>query len=60
MEQFSKAIKLSFLHDPNPRVFALINTELLASSGEHWMGIVMNKTQNAVAILTVLLEDLNG
>ena len=43
MEQFSKAIKLSFLHDPNPRVFALINTGLLASSGEHWMGIVMNK-----------------
>ena len=43
MEQFSKAIKLSFLHDPNPRVFTLINTGLLASSGEHWMGIVINK-----------------
>ena len=43
MEQFSKAIKLSFLHNPNPRVFTLINTGLLASSREHWMGVVMNK-----------------
>ena len=32
--------------DPNPLVFALINTGDLASNGEHWMGIVMNKSTN--------------
>ena len=31
------------VHSVNPRAFALINTGHLSSSGEHWMGLIVNK-----------------
>ena len=43
MDELSRKIKINMAHDVNPRAFALINTGHLSSSGEHWMGLVMNK-----------------
>ena len=34
--------------DPNPHVFTLINTGDLASNGEHWMRVVLNKSTNSI------------
>ena len=46
MDNLSKSIRINMNQDPNPRIFTLINTGDLASNGEHWMGIVMNKSTN--------------
>ena len=43
MDELSHKIKINMVHDVNPRAFALINTGHLSSSGENWMGLVMNK-----------------
>ena len=47
MDNLSKSIQINMNQDPNPCIFALINTWNLASNGEHWMGIVMNKCTNS-------------
>ena len=43
MEEFSKAIKLDQSVSLHERTFALINTGMISSNGEHCMGVVMNK-----------------
>ena len=43
MDELSRKIKINMAHDVNPRAFALINTGHLSSSGEQWMGLVVNK-----------------
>ena len=45
VEQLSKKIETNLKQDVvNPCTFALINTGSISSSGEHWMGLVINKT----------------
>ena len=45
MEQLSKKIETNLKQDVvNQRTFALINTGSISLSGEHWMGLVINKT----------------
>ena len=51
MEEFSKAIKLDRLVSLHKRTFALINTGMVSSSGEHWMGIVMEQKDNFMQLL---------
>ena len=47
MDKLSKAIKLDKSISLHKKTFALINTGMINSNGEHWMGIVMNKQTNS-------------
>ena len=47
MDDLRKAINMNIAQDLHPEAFALINTGELKSSGEHWMGVVINKETNS-------------
>ena len=47
MEEFSNEIKKDQSLSLHERTFALINTGMIDSNGEHWMAVVMNKRTNS-------------
>ena len=40
-------LQTNILQEVNPRAFALINTAKSHTRGEHWMGLMINKTTNS-------------
>ena len=47
MSKLIDQIKLNIKQDVNPSAFALINMGETDTNGEHWMGLVINKTTNS-------------
>ena len=47
MGKLLSKLKTNILQEVNPRAFALINTAESHTGGEHWMGLVINKTTNS-------------
>ena len=47
MSKLIDQIKLNIKQDVNPCAFALINMGETNTNGEHWMGLVMNKTTDS-------------
>ena len=47
MGKLLSKLKTNILQEVNPRAFALINIAESHTGGEHWMGLVINKTTNS-------------
>ena len=47
MGKLLSKLKTNILQEVNPWAFALINTAESHTGGEHWMGLVINKTTNS-------------
>ena len=47
LDELSSTILRDKVHLLHERTFALINTGNIETSGEHWMGVVMNKYSNS-------------
>ena len=47
MDKLLSELKTNIIQEVNPRAFALINTAESHTGGEHWMGLVINKTTNS-------------
>ena len=47
MDNLCKAINTNIAQDLHPKAFVLINMGELKSSGELWMGVVINKETNS-------------
>ena len=47
MDKLLSRLKTNIIQEVNPRAFALINTAESHTGGEHWMGLVINKTTNS-------------
>ena len=47
MDKLLSKLKTNIIQEVNPRAFALINTAESHTRGEHWMGLMINKTTNS-------------
>ena len=51
MDKLLSRLKTNIIQEVNPRAFALINTADSHTGGEHWMGLIINKTTNWYVVI---------
>ena len=47
MDKLLSKLETNIIQEVSPRAFALINTADSHTGGEHWMGLIINKTTNS-------------